>query len=138
MRTNRDGRQDLIVSLFMQPGVRAFLAPPSNGEAWSSAWIRDDYIATDLYTGDVNLDGHIDIAAVSFGRPDLGIPSSVAWFERVASEAGIEWIIHHIDYGTNKFPSDLELKEVDGDGDLDVVTGTLGEDAVLWYENPHI
>ncbi len=133
-----DGHNDVIVSALMQPGIQAFFAPQEVGGSWTTGWIRDDYSATDIYAADVNLDGVTDVAAVSFGNSGLGVPGSIAWFEKVETgdaDEG-EWITHYIDNETIRLPADFELRDVDADGDLDVVTGSLADDDVLWYENP--
>jgi len=99
--------------------------PPSAGTGKSVA------------VGDVNLDGRSDIV-FSCEHADEG-RSGVMWLSGCGQPTGGCWSAHDIS-GPAGVKFDLvECYDVDGDGDLDVVTceerAGLG---VIWYENPTI
>ena len=84
--------------------------------------------------GDINLDGKVDVVTTSRGKEPV---NCVAWQEWTNSVRDRSWADHDIG-GTTGAKFDLiELIDLDGDGDLDVVTceeaANLG---VFWYENP--
>ena len=86
--------------------------------------------------GDLNLDGRVDLVSTNRRAPE---DRSVIWMESKTPRSGDldDWKVHDIG-GTEGSKFDLiELLDLDGDGDLDVLTceevANLG---VFWYENP--
>lgn len=87
-----------------------------------------------LAVGDIDLDGQPDVVTTNRGKEPA---QCVAWQEFSKSPTESKWAEHDIG-GTKGAKFDLiELLDLDGDGDLDVVTceeaANLG---VFWYENP--
>ncbi|MEM7474135.1 MAG: VCBS repeat-containing protein [Planctomycetota bacterium] len=82
---------------------------------------------------DVNLDGRRDIITTSEAQREADEMVAVAWQEN--SPTG--WIDHAIsDQHGRKFDR-LEMIDLDGDGDLDLLTCEEVDDlGVFWYENP--
>ena len=82
---------------------------------------------------DVNLDGRADLVTTSESQREAADMIAVAWKENTPDG----WIDHAIsDQHGRKFDR-LEMLDLDGDGDLDLLTceevDNLG---VFWYENP--
>jgi hypothetical protein len=79
------------------------------------------------------------------GKPDLvvtcegakGKKSGVAWLSSHDSPHGPRWVSHDIG-GPAGVKYDLcPLSDLDGDGDLDVLTTEESDNlGVIWYENP--
>ncbi|HJN10277.1 MAG TPA: VCBS repeat-containing protein [Pirellulaceae bacterium] len=82
---------------------------------------------------DVNLDGRPDLVTTSEAQREAADMVSVAWKEN--SPTG--WIDHAISNEQGRKFDRVEMLDVDGDGDLDLLTceefHNLG---VFWYENP--
>ena len=80
--------------------------------------------------GDMNGDGRLD-ALVGFEA--VNVPGKVAWYEQPVDPKGI-WSEHVIDNVVG--PMSLDLADIDGDGDLDVIVGEHNyakpQTAVLW------
>ncbi len=82
----------------------------------------------DIAVGDIDGDGDDDIAGVSYTNKKL------AWYENTNGLG---------DYGKQKtvnatFNSDVtvvELADIDGDGDIDIITGSQTADGINWFEN---
>jgi|GEM_PF-1452732 len=97
---------------------------------WSKHTIADDFLdANRVRAADIDGDGDVDVVASAFGLVD--------WFENdgTACAPSCSWPRRTV--ATDPFvdlPA-LDVADVDGDGDLDVL-GTIFEDAeVLWWEN---
>jgi hypothetical protein len=132
-----DGLKDLVVA---DRGGRLLWLRRQGGEAieWEPFPIQkpaNSGVCKAVRAGDINGDGKLDIvfscAAAEGGR------SGVLWLSYRKSVADFEWDAHEIS-GPEGIKYDLvELLDLDGDGDLDVLTceerTNLG---VIWYENP--
>ena len=86
-----------------------------------------------IAAGDINGDGRLDIVSTNRGKKT---DRSVAWMESVQPRSD-RWTVHDIG-GTAGSKFDLiELLDLDGDGDLDVLTcEEVADLGVIWYENP--
>ncbi len=83
---------------------------------------------------DVNLDGRADLITTSEAQREKPGMVSVAWMEQ--NEDGT-WSDHRISDEKGRKFDRIEMLDLDGDGDLDLITceevHNLG---VFWYENP--
>ncbi len=85
--------------------------------------------------GDIDLDGQLDLVVTCENA--VAPKQGVAWRAYRGSPVGDNWVTHEIS-GADGIKHDLApLVDLDGDGDLDVITSEevrgLG---VIWYENP--
>jgi hypothetical protein len=86
----------------------------------------------DVKTGDIDLDGDTDLV-LSHSHSD-GALSGVVWLAATGSQT---WQRGEISGAPGAKFDNVELHDVDGDGDLDVVTSEQIEQlGVVWYENP--
>lgn len=84
---------------------------------------------TDIYTADLDNDGDLDILTAS------AMDDKIAWLENTdgfqASESATQHIITTQANGANQ----VYTADLDGDGDLDVVSASFFDDKIAWYEN---
>ncbi|PHR90793.1 MAG: hypothetical protein COA78_34395 [Blastopirellula sp.] len=82
---------------------------------------------------DINLDGRPDIITTSESQREADEMIAVAWQEN--SPTG--WIDHAISDEKGRKFDRIEMFDIDGDGDLDLLTCEEVDDlGVFWYENP--
>jgi MYXO-CTERM domain-containing protein len=108
-----------------------------NGDAtlWSRNTIASNFDgAYDIAVGDIDADGDLDVVGVAISADEI------RWWEQDASGTSITWIQHSIATGFTSGIS-VELADIDGDSDLDVVAAANATtvdsttDDVTWWSN---
>jgi len=134
---DRDGLQDVVAAA--KPKVLLFLRRLSrDGQRWDTHTIAlpaNTGNAKAVNAGDIDGDGKTDLVFTCEGA--TGGRSGVMWLSFRASPRERDWQPHEIS-GSDGVKHDLvELLDLDGDGDLDVLTCEETKNlGVFWYENP--
>lgn len=134
---DRDGLLDVVVAVRAH-GLIFHRRKPGKAVAWESfpiAAAANTGGCKAVRAGDIDLDGKIDLVYSCEGA--AGDKSGVVWLSYRKAVTDAVWDAHEIS-GPPGVKYDLvELIDLDGDGDLDVLTSEERDNlGVFWYENP--
>ena len=127
-----DGDPDLLVGSFAGIPTEVSWFENTDGQATFGAKQTITTLAsspTSVVAGDLDGDGDLDVLACSF------TDNEIAWYANTngAGSFGAQQIIAS---GTTAvFPTSVIATDVDGDGDMDVVSTSRNDDKLAWYEN---
>ncbi|WP_179007635.1 T9SS type A sorting domain-containing protein [Winogradskyella forsetii] len=83
--------------------------------------------ANSVYSEDLDNDGDMDVLSASW------FDDKIAWYENIDGQGtfGPQQIISiNADYANSVY-----AKDIDGDGDMDVLSASANDDKIAWYEN---
>ncbi|HPQ41516.1 MAG TPA: VCBS repeat-containing protein, partial [bacterium] len=125
---DRDGDIDFVSLNQYSDTLSWFENTAGNASAWTENIIEDPLNAPN--SGkliDMDTDGDLDIVVATYGESDI------SWWEN--SSNGASWTRHEITASTFGNAKGVDVADVDGDGDLDVVGSAWAFDDIAWFEN---
>ncbi len=132
---NGDGRLDAVVGYeaISSPGKLAWY---EQGETATDIW-NEHLIATiigpmSVDVADMDDDGDLDVVAGEHNTQDPD--SATLYVFENADGSGTEWI-KHVVYVGDEHHDGARLTDIDGDGDLDIISIGWTQDRVVLYEN---
>jgi len=82
-----------------------------------------------VFAADVDGDGDVDVLSAS------RLDKKVAWYENDGTPGGLgDWTEHAIPTTAGE-PNWVFAADLDGDGDIDVLSASMPDDKIAWYEN---
>jgi hypothetical protein len=140
-----DGLDDIVVGEYTNDKVMFFKRKDKTGLNWTTVAIDLPKEATGeakgIRVGDIDGDGTLDIVVSrrTYNDADFG----VMWLTPETDYTNGTWIWKAISDPRERIFDRVELLDLDGDGDLDVLTADQGKGSgktgygVVWFENPH-
>ncbi|HXH28224.1 MAG TPA: VCBS repeat-containing protein, partial [Candidatus Polarisedimenticolia bacterium] len=128
---DRDGDLDVIAALPLVATVVWYENTDGQGSFGAAQTVTTTAsIASSVYAADVDADGDLDVLCASSGN------DTVAWYENTNGQGsfGSAQAITTTAAGAYS----VVAADVDGDGDLDVLSASVDDDAVRWFENETI
>lgn len=136
---NGDGWPDIVVAcelahlLYLEnPGKRD---APWRAVVPSITQDRGSYIR--VFLADLDGDRDLEVVAANKGEQNPALDTTarhpISWFDLGAEPASGEWREHVL--ATMSIPINAEPVDLDGDGDMDIVGGSRGEQRLFWLEN---
>lgn len=126
-----DGDMDVLSASSVDDSIYYFRNVNGDGATW---W---DYPVTEsaddvraVFAADVSGDGYIDVLSAS------AADDRITWYEN--DEGVLTFATARTISTLADGPRDVAVADIDGDGDLDVVSGSADDDDVAWYENESI
>jgi hypothetical protein len=133
---NGDGRVDVVVGFeaISTAGKLAWYERPADPTgAWTEHIISSTVVGPmSLDVADMDLDGDLDVVV---GEHNLSSPASAKLyvFENADGQGG-SWVPHLV-YTGDEHHVGAQVMDIDGDGDLDILSIGWGHNRVLLYEN---
>jgi len=123
-----DGDMD-ILSASWSPSAITWLENDGNANpSWAAANITTDVNgARSVFAADIDSDGDMDIVSAS------GYDNTIAWHENDGN-ANPTWTKADIATDAESAHS-VFAADMDGDGDMDILSASLNDDTIAWYEN---
>ena len=135
---NDDGLEDVVVASRRPNALFVHRRMSAEGSVWASSMIpAPEGVGTGkgVAVGDLDLDGRQDIAFTCENAVDGR--EGVMWLSYEDSPFSGRWTAHSIAGPEGVKFDRIELLDLDGDGDLDLITCEERDNlGVIWYENP--
>ena len=125
---DQDGDLDILSASYSDDTIAWYESDGAANPSWTAANIATSADgAYDVHVADMDGDGDLDI--VSASKDD----DTIAWYEHDGA-ADPSWTAANIATNADVALA-VQVADMDGDGDLDIVSASQDDDTIAWYEN---
>ena len=123
-----DGDMDIVSASSYDDTIAWYENNGASDPSWTAADIATSAeLATSVYVADIDGDGDMDI--ISSSQSD----NTIAWYE---NNGASDPSFTAADIATDKDGAmSVFAADMDGDGDMDIVSASANDDTIAWYEN---
>jgi len=123
-----DGDLDIVSASYVDHTIAWYENDGAADPSWTAADIATSAIgARDVHVADMDGDGDLDIVSAS------ATDDTIAWYENDGA-SDPSWTAADIATSADG-AYDVHVADLDGDGDLDIVSASGNDDTIAWYEN---
>jgi hypothetical protein len=127
---DRDGDLDLVVASFNLDRLSWYDNTAGDGSAWTAHHLSSPSDgARSVAIADIDRDGDVDLVCAST------FDDEVSWYPNRLDEATNDFGPQRVIATTADEATGVFTADVDGDGDVDVLSSSAFDDEVAWYEN---
>ena len=125
---DNDGDMDIVSASVYDNTVAWYENDGLDIPSWEFRQIDINAVgASSVFIADLDNDGDMDIVCAS--QDD----NTIAWYE---NDGGVKPLFNTIDITTNaKGAHSIYVADLDNDGDLDIISASVNDDTIAWYEN---
>ena len=123
-----DGDIDVISSRSNFEPTSLFINEDSQGN-YGDEVVVSESSSSSMRMIDLDLDGDLDIVAITL----TDFAMDVVWYEQLDDE--LSFTSHVISQSPVFDGNNVDVADLDGDGDLDVMSASISDDKIAWYEN---
>ena len=125
---DNDGDVDILASGYIDTPTFLYLNQDGQG-VFNDGLTVIESGGTSMKMSDLDQDGDKDIIATR----STNFFMDVVWYEQVNN--GLSFIPHIISHSPVLDGNNVDVADLDGDGDLDVMSASITDDKIAWYEN---
>ncbi len=126
---NGDGYLDVLGADAMADDIIWWENTDGSGTSWIKHTVNGDFDgAWSVYSEDINGDGYMDILGAA------AYSDEITWWENSDTGQGIYWTEHTVD-GDFDGAYSVYSKDIDSDGDMDILGAAYEDGKILWWEN---
>ncbi|MBD3370443.1 T9SS type A sorting domain-containing protein, partial [Candidatus Fermentibacteria bacterium] len=125
---NGDGNMDVVGAAYDVDEITWWENDDGSGTSWIEHKIDSLFTEPyDVYSEDIDGDGNMDILGAS------NLLDEISWWKN-ENGSGTSWTKHIID-GSIDGPRSIHSEDIDGDGDMDVISASYYDYDLAWWEN---
>ena len=124
-----DGDMDIVAALTSNDTIAWYENDGNADPTWTAANLATNYdMPYDIAAEDMDGDGDMDLVSASYGG------DTIAWHENDGN-ADPTWTTIDVSVGFSDGPYEVDVADIDSDGDMDILSAYQPGKTFAWFEN---